>query len=83
MSIDETLEQLIFSSPHAKLNFSSDNPYFYYIPPRNISDKFTKDFCRFPQPSLVSSTTFDEKLGFPISNYKRIHELITDLIPND
>ena len=30
----------------------------------------------------MSSTTFDEKLGFPIANRKRIQKLIMDFIPN-
>ena len=31
----------------------------------------------------MSSTTFEEKLGFPIANHKRIYKIIMDLIPND
>ena len=67
------------------MEMSSDNPYFYCIPPRNISGKFTiiRDLCRFLQPGLISSTTFDEKLGFPTANHKRIYKLIMDLTPND
>ena len=86
-SIEEILDQLIFLNPHTKLGFSSDNPYFYCIPPRNISDKFTiiRDLFRFLQPGLISSTIFDEKLGFPTGNLKRIliYKLIMDLIPNN
>ena len=61
-SIEEILDQPIFLNPYTKLDFSSDNTYFYCIPPRNISDKFTivRDLCRFLQPGLISSTTFDE-----------------------
>ena len=69
------------------MDFRSDNPYFYCIPTRNISDKFTtiRDLFRFLQPGLISSTTFDEKLGFPTGNHKRIpiYKLIMDLIPNN
>ena len=86
-SIEEILDQPIFLNPHTKLGFSSDNPYFYCIPPRNISDKFTiiRDLFRFLQPGLISSTTSDEKLGFPTGNLKRIltYKLIMDLIPNN
>ena len=74
-----------FLNPHTKLDFSSDNPYFYSIPPRNISDKFNiiRGLSRFLLPGLISSTIFDEKLGFPTVSYKRIYKLIMDLIPND
>ena len=83
-SIEEILDQPMFLNPHTKLDFSSDNPYFYCIPPRNISDKFTiiRDLCRFLQPGLISSTTFDKKLGFPKANHMRIHKCITYLISN-
>ena len=30
--IEEILEQTIFLNPHTKLNFSSNNPYFYSMP---------------------------------------------------
>ena len=39
-SIENVLGQTMFLNPHTKLDFSPDNPYFYCIPPRNISDKF-------------------------------------------
>ena len=60
-SIEEILDQRIFLNPHTKLDFSSDNPYFYCIPPSNTSEKFTiiRDLSRLPQPVLISSTTFD------------------------
>ena len=35
------------------------------------------------QPSLISSTTFKDKLGFSTANHKRIHKLIMDLISMD
>ena len=49
MSMDEILDQPLFLNPYTKLDFSSDNLYFYCISPRNISDKFTiiRDFCKF------------------------------------
>ena len=83
-SIKEILNQPIFLNPHTKLDFISDNPHFHCIPPRNILDKFAiiRDLCRFLQPGLICSTTFDKKLGFPTSNHKRIYKLIIDLIPN-
>ena len=53
--------------------------------PRNISDKFTiiRNLRRFLEPGLISSTTFDQKLGFPTVNHKKAYKLIVDLIPND
>ena len=41
-SAEEILGQPIFLNPHTKLDFSSGNPYFYCIPPNNISDNFTE-----------------------------------------
>ena len=54
-SIEEILDQPLFLNPHTKLDFNSDNPYFYCIPPKNISDKFTtiRETCRFLQVSNV------------------------------
>ena len=68
----ESLDQPIFLNLHPKLEFSADNPYFYCIQPRDISDKYTiiKDFYRFLQPGLTSSMTSDEKLRFPNANPK-------------
>ena len=79
-SVEEILDQPIFLNPHTKLQVSSGNPYFYCIPPRNISDKFTKkrDLCRFLQLLVISLTTFDKKVGFPTASSKRIYKLITD-----
>ena len=67
------------------MDFSSDNPYFYFIPPKNISDKFTtiRDTCRFLQLGFVSSMSFEEKLSLPNANYNRIYKSIVELIPND
>ena len=64
MHIEEILQQSIILSPHIKLSFSSNNPYFTVSHPKTITDKFTKirDFCRFLQPGLTSYTRFEEKL---------------------
>ena len=37
----ETLEQPIILNLHTKLNFSSNNHYFYRISLKNITDEFT------------------------------------------
>ena len=65
--------------------YIQDNPYFYYILHRNIFRQtyHKKDLCRFLQPCVISSTTFDEKVGFPTGNHKKICEPIIDLISND
>ena len=78
--LKEILDQPVFLNPHTKLDFSSDSPYFYCIPSRNTLGKFViiRDLCRFLQQGLISYTTFDEKLGFPTANHKRIYKLITD-----
>ena len=83
-STEELLDQLI-SSPHTKMDFTSDNPYFYCIRPGNISNKFTiiRDLCRFLPPDLISSMTFYDKLGFPTANHKKIYELIMDSTHSD
>ena len=54
--IEEILEQPIFLNPHTKLNFSSNNLYFYIIPTKNITDKFTiiRDLFQFVQSGLIS-----------------------------
>ena len=71
-SIEEILGQHILLNAHTKLDCSSDNLYFYCIPSRNISDKFTiiRDLCGFRQ--LGPITPFDAKIGFPTANHKRI-----------
>ena len=38
MPKEEILDQSIHINPHTKLDFSSDNPCFYFIAPKNISD---------------------------------------------
>ena len=54
-SLEEIIDQLIFSKPHTKLDFKSDNLHFYCVPPRTISDKFTliRKLCRYLQPGLI------------------------------
>ena len=53
-SIEEILDQPLFLNPHTTLPYNSDNPYFYCLPPQNISDKFTtiRDIFRFLQPGF-------------------------------
>ena len=65
MHIEEALEQPIILNPHTNLNFSSDNPYFYSIPTKNITDEFTiiRDLCKFLRTGLISYPRFEEKLG--------------------
>ena len=62
--IEEVLEQPIFLNPHTKLNFSSNNPYFYSILTKNIKDMFTiiRDLCQFLQSGLIFYTRCEEKL---------------------
>ena len=62
---EETLEQSIILNPHTNLNFCSNNSYFYSIPTKKITDKFTaiRDLCQFLQPGLISYARFKEKLG--------------------
>ena len=62
--IEEILEQPFFLNPHTKLNFSSNNPYFYSIPTKIITDKLTmiRDFCQMLQSGLIYYTRFEEKL---------------------
>ena len=49
ISIEEILDQPLSLNPHTKLDFNSNNPYFYCIPPNNISDKLNTitDICKF------------------------------------
>ena len=84
-SIEEILDQPLFLNPHTKLDFNSDNPYFYCIPPKNISDKFTiiRDICRFLQPGFISFRSFEEKLDLPTANHNQIYKAIAELIPKD
>ena len=50
----------------------------------NISEKLNtiRYLCRFLQPGLISSTTFDEKLGFLTANHEIIYKFIMALNPN-
>ena len=66
------------------MDFNSDNPYFYRIPPKNILNKFTiiRDICRFLQPGFISSRSFEEKLNLPTANYNQICKDIVELIPS-
>ena len=84
-SIKEFLDQPLFLNPHTKLPYNSDNPYFYCLPPQNISDKFStiRDICRFLRPGLLPSATFGEKLNLPNVNHNKIYKPIIDLIPNN
>ena len=60
----------------------SDNLYFYSIPTRNISDKFTiiRDSGIFLQPGLISSS---QETRFSYYQPRKIYKLIMGLIPND
>ena len=84
-SIEIFLEQSTFLNLHTKVDFISDNMYFFCIPPSNTSDKFTinRDLFTFLQLGLVSCKTIDEKPSFHTTNHKRIFKLIMDLIPSD
>ena len=85
ISIEEILDQPLFLNLHTKLHYNSDNPYFYCLPPQNISNKFTtiRDICRFSQPGLIPSVPFAEKLNLPNVNHNKICESIIKLIPNN
>ena len=47
----EIVKQPIILKPHTKLSFSSNNPYFYSIPPQKYSTR-----------THISHTRFEEKL---------------------
>ena len=83
--IEKTLNQHTFLNPLTKPNFYTNNPYFYCIPPKNITDKFMiiRDICKFLQSGLISSMRFEEKLGHTNLNPERIYLYIMDLICND
>ena len=84
-SIEEILDQPLFLNPHTKLPYNSDNPYFYCLPPQNISDKFLtiRDICRFLRPGLISAETFREKLDLLNINHNNIYKKIVELIPKN
>ena len=62
--MEEILEQPIGLNPHTKLSFSSNNPYFYSIPTKNITDKLIiiRNLCQMLQSGLISYTRFEWKL---------------------
>ena len=64
LRIWKSLEPSINLHPHTKLNISSNNPYFYSIPPKKIKEKFTIN--RDLQPCLISYTRFEEKVSHNI-----------------
>ena len=69
-SVEEIRDQPLFLNPHTKLDFSSDKPYFFCIPPMMNSSGL--------KPSLISSMKNDDKLGFPAASHERIYKLIID-----
>ena len=77
-SIEEILDQPLFLNPHTKLDFTSDNPFFCRIPPKNISDKLSiiRDICRFLQPVFISYSSFEEKLNLPNTNHIRYTNIL-------
>ena len=82
---EEILDQYIFFKSTHKLALDSNNPYFYCIPPKKITGKFTiiRGICKFSQPGLISSMKYEEKLSHTNLNPKRIYLYIMDLIFND
>ena len=84
-SIEEILDQPLFLNPHTKMDYNSDNLYFYCIPPMNILDKFTiiRVICRFLQPGFISSRSFEEELNLRTANHNQIYKTIVELIPKD
>ena len=84
-SIEEILDQPLFLNAHTKLDFSSKNPYFYCIPPSNVSDIFNtiRNICKFLQPGFISPRSFKEKQNLATANYNDIYNFIIQLIPND
>ena len=84
-SVEEILDQPLFLNPHTKLDFSSSNPYFYRIPPNNISDEFNtlRDIFKFFQPGFIFPRTFKEKLNLPTANYNSIYKSFMQPIPDD
>ena len=55
--LQKVLDQPLFLNPHTKLEFNSDNSYFYCILPKKILDKFSiiKDLFRFVQTDGLNS----------------------------
>lgn len=73
--IKEFLEQSIFLNPHTKLNFSSNDPYFYSILAKYIIYKITiiRDLFRFLHSCLISYMRLEEKLGHTCFNSETIY----------
>ena len=57
--------------------------FLLYPNPKIFQTTIIKDLCRFLQPGLISSMTFEEKLGLSNVNHKIIYKLILYLICND
>ena len=78
MSVEEILDQLIFLNHLTGLEFSfdvSDNLYFYSIPIRNISDKFTiKGTFVDIYNQVISPLQHFSTLDFPTANHEK-HKL--------
>ena len=83
MSIEEILHQPIHLSTYTKLDFSSNNPCFIVSDPKIFQTTVIRNLCRFLQPGLISSMTFEEKLGLFNVNRKIIYKLILYLKCND
>ena len=77
--IEEFLDRLTLLNQRIKQEIYSNDPFFYCVPPKSISEKFTlnRDLCRFLQPGLIF-IIFGRKLRLSNFNYEG-----KDLIPND
>ena len=66
------------------MDFYSNNPYFYCIPLKNITDKFAiiQDICKFLQTDIISSLRFEEKPNHTKLDPKRMFLYVIDLILN-
>ena len=69
--IEEFLDQPVFLVSHPK------------IFRRSLQLIGIRDLCRFLQPSLISSMTFEKELGLSNVNHKIMYKVIMELIPND
>ena len=83
MSIEEILHQPIHLSTYTKLDFSSNKPCFIVSDPKIFQTTIIRNLCRFLQPGLISSMTFEEKLGLSNINHKIICKLILCLTCNN
>ena len=80
-STEMFLDRPVFLNPQTKLDFGSDKPFFYRIPPRNI---FRKSYHSYRYLQIFStrfnlSMTFEKKLCFPTAIFKRIYKLIMEI----